>query len=319
MQIKNRKSESDTSARSGAGPSPEGEPTRHGRRGFLGWKLLVVAGMLAAGLALAPGGFVTGTAVGQDPPTRPSVPTTPTATVGDTEVLLSWSSGGAGQNGNCPTTEYYVEVFELTSESGTSLGGDKTYSGPLLFDTDSSSETSVHFDMGTSTEPGLKASTKYFAEVHAYGKECDNYSYSDTKAIAAFTTNASNSGSDPTAPAKNSKKTPARVKNLTATPSGTSVTLTWTSPNAGRPAKRCSIRNSSNTVEYAYEVYVASTDTLIAASEGYTKSNATGNSQISVTLSTLNLTSGTGYYTAVSAYSPECDEWGRYRYKTWTQ
>ena len=287
----------------------EGTPARK----FLGWRMLALCGMLAASLAVATG---TATAQAPDPVTRPSVPTSLTASVGDTEVLLSWSSGGGGQNGSCPTTEYYVELWKVTSSWFNDMGVE-VFGGTLVVDTDSAPETSVHFDMQTATEPGIEASTKYLAEVHAYGKECDNYSYSDTKATTVFTTNAANASTDPTPPARNPKKAPARVKNLTPTASGTSVTLTWTSPNAGRAAKRCSIRDSSSNVEYAYEVWNTSTDEIVAGSEDYTKSNATGNTQISVTVS--GLVSGTQYEAAVSAYSPECDEWGRWRYKTWTQ
>ncbi len=313
MQGENHKSESDVSARFGAGPPAEAGAPRQGRRGFLGWKLLVVAGMLAAGLAVA-----TGTAVGQAV-TKPSVPTTPTVQVGDDEVLISWGPGGPGQNGLCDTSVYYVNLFEFKSRYF--VYGQWWTDKEFILDTNATEATSVLItNDGGGIPADLKPNTKYIAEVHAYGDQCDEYSYSDSTASVEFTTNATSATSDPsTAPSNNGKKAPRKVRELENEATGTQVVLTWKRPRLGNVNKRCDIRDSptTNSVKYEWEVWNETTGADEPVAENSVSSTASGDTKISVTVP--GLVAGTKYAASVSAFSPHCQEYSRWRYTEWTQ
>ncbi len=235
--------------------------------------------------------MIAGTASAQSATPKPSVPTSVTATPGNAEVSISWSSGGSGVNGSCATTSYYVELY--------------TSNNVFVEESDFDTPTTWYVDE-------LTASTSYKVFVWAYGKVCDDYSA--TAGQATFTTTATDSGGDPTAPGSNPKKIPRRARDLTASPSGTSVTLSWKKPNVGNAAKRC---QPASTVDYAFDIEDLEAGTFVA-----TPSHANGwlkSASNTVTVTVGGLTSGKRYEASVGVYSPECDEWSRWRYTSWTQ
>ena len=170
--------------------------------------------MLVAGLALAVAGL--GYAFWNVGPvdSQSSTPNAPTGlnvnSRGDKEADLRWTAPSAG---NCATTDYFVRVQQTSGVE------------------DEVADTPQTRYVATF----LTASTDYRAEVWSYGSSCDRYSTSP--AVVTFTTNASNSGSDPSAPADQPKAAPNRPGAVSLSKSGTSATLSWSAPPAD--AARC--------------------------------------------------------------------------------
>ncbi len=248
--------------------------------------IVSVMALVAAGTMMA------ATTSAQTATTTPSVPTSVTATPGDTEALISWSSGGAGVGGTCATTQYYVELY--------------TSDNVFVEESDFDTPTSWYVDE-------LTASTDYKAFVWAYGKKCDDYSA--TAGEATFTTTAAQNSGDPTAPSSNPKKIPRRARDLTSAPSGTSVTLTWKKPNVGNPAKRC---QPASTIDYALDIVDLATEEFVSIPSSHRYGWLTS-AEATVTVTVNGLTSGKEYEASVGVYSPECREWSRWRYVSWTQ
>ena len=227
---------------------------------------------------------------------RPNPPIREHPSVGDTEAIIKWRSGGSGVGGNCSTTEFWVRIYDITNRT--------------VFE-----ESTFITRMGNGTHQwyvdDLSPSTKYMAEVDAYGEDCDEYSSAsntwDGTLNVDFTTNATNSGSDPTEPASNAKKAPFRVRNLSVSTSSTTATASWTKPRANN-AKRCSLEDPR---EYGYLLQNLTTG---AESHGDVSNN--GNN---VSTALTNLTVGHKYMLSVASYSEDCDDYSRYRHFSWTQ
>ena len=241
--------------------------------------------------ASAPGwssGTLTITIVDDDGDPYPNTPSRMSPRVGDAEALIRWRAGG---NGACRTTEYYVRIYDLTNRV---VFEESTFIPRKL------TEHSWYVDELT---PGVS----YLAEVNSYGETCDE---SSERALHVhFTTNAANSGGDPSAPAGNAKKAPFRVRELSVSGSGDSATATWTRPRANASSgNRC---NLSNPREYGYLLENRTTGAIV---EGDVSNNGRN-----VSADLTGLTSGNRYALYVSSYSSECDDYSKYRMFAWTQ
>ncbi len=267
-----------------------------GRSRFPRWGLLVAIGLLAAGFGLVPG--TANAAV------MPSNPTGVTATVGDTEATISWSSGGTGNGGSCSSDEYYVSVYDATKQSFPEVA----QSLPL----DAEEGTSWYIDE-------LAPSTRHYVTVEAYGYECDEYS--EWFGAAFFTTNASTSTSDPSAPGTRKKRAPARVRDLAVdTSTSGQITITWKKPiDIGtKRSKRCAYSaqasgHATQSIEYNYLVenlYGSGTD----ITDSYFRSSAA-----TLSKTVTGIPAGTGYRlrVTVTAYSDQCKYWSNSREYEW--
>ena len=140
------------------------------------------------------------------------------------------------------------------------------------------------------TATGLEPNTNYAVSIYTYSAECDEYS--TIPAETTFTTTASDSNN---AAMSDEKHTPKRVRNLTASKaSGTSATLSWNAP-------RTKSGKHHSATEYAIDVIRKDgTDTRTIFDIDSTQATVTG------------LTNGV-YRFRVSAYSKECNCWGKWR------
>ncbi len=272
-------------------PSASGAPRHPGGRlrapGHLkGW---AAASALAVPLAAIPVVLAPTPLPAQSAaPVRPSPPRPLPVTVGDTEALLTWTTGGPGVGGACAATYYYVDIFEPNdSLVATSTPMDAPTSGSLRWFVD-----------------GLAPATAYRGEITAYGATCDEYAIG----TVALTTTGASASSDPTAPAGNAKQLPFPVRTLRNQVSGTSATVTWEAPRADASPHRC---RTSTPPAYVWYLYDETADRII-------KEPAT-NVDGRRTQTFSGLTPGTKYVFRVFAYSAECDVYSASSKVAWTQ
>ena len=242
------------------------------RPAFVG--LLAALVLVAAGLTYAVFGVGDVSSQGS----KPNAPTGLNVNAkGDKEADLRWTAPSAS---SCATTEYYVRI--------------QTASGGV--------EDEVAYTTGTRyVATFLTASTSYVADVWAYGSSCR--AYSTTPATVTFTTNADDSGSDPTAPAGQPKAAPNRPGAVSMTKSGTSSTINWSAPDAD--AARCPHTDYSWRVENR-TTYKDSDDT-----DGFTTGTST---------TVTGLTTGHRYLFSVWSYSTHpCDVHSGGSELRWTQ
>ncbi len=153
----------------------------------------------------------TPTATPEPAAAKPNPPTGLTvSSTTDSTAVLSWK---AGAKGNCPTTQYNIDV--------------------LIFGTNTIIWERDRVKKKTVTVTGLSAGTKYQAEVLAYGNSCDSYA---ARVNAAFTTSTATATStptpEPTATGKPNAPTGFSASSITET----GATLSWTAGAAGNCA-----------------------------------------------------------------------------------
>ena len=220
-------------------------------------------------LALAAAALVYAYYGAGDVSSQNSTPNAPTgltvSATGDKEASLQWTAPSAG---SCATTDYFVRI--------------QRSSGGIEDEVADTSQTSY-------VATFLNASTGYRAEVWAYGSSCDRFSA--TPATVSFTTNASNSGSDPSAPVGQPKPAPNRPGAASMTKSGNSVTFSWSAPPVD--TGRCPH------TDYPWRVENRST---------YNDSDDYGGFTTGTSVTVTGLTTGHNYLFSVWSYSTHpCD------------
>ncbi len=240
-----------------------------------------------------------------------------TVTAGDTEATVSWSAGGTGDGGGCTTDEYFVTIYDATQQSF-----------PVVAE-------SLPITSGTSWfVDELSPAKRHYVEVEAYGdgwgEDCDDET-SRGLGTAFFTTNASTSTSDPSAPATRKLRTPLPVRNLQVSFNGSGdLIVTWDKPRdiGSKRNKRCAYTHSlsashaTQSIEYSIEVDqifgggASITELITADSDVYFRSNA---AKLTRTIASSKIPNGTGHNlrVTVSAYSDVCDFWSKTRDITW--
>ncbi len=270
-------------------------------------------------LAVLVGLLATSVAVIADPASAAVMPSTPTSvtasSVGDTEATLSWSAGGTGDGGTCASDEYYVTIYDATQQSFPAVAES------VVLDADDG--TSWFVDE-------LSPATRHYVEVEAYGYACDEYSRD--LGTAFFTTNASSSGSDPTAPTTRKKRAPLPVRNLQVSFNGSGdLVVTWDKPldlTANKRKKRCpythnvSDDHAALSIEYSLEADqlfsggATITELITEEADVYLRS---ADASLTKTIPNSKIPNGTGHNlrVTVTAYSDVCDFWSKSRDITW--
>ncbi len=250
-----------------------------------------------------------------------AAPTNVSATKGDKEALISWQL--PEQVGSCYIRGFYVYVYDRYARGA----GVDHVAGQSELIPRAGAAYSWFLDE-------LKPNTAYRAHVYSHsetGKDtnepCPGYSASSE--YVNFTTNATNSGSDPTAPASNAKKRPLRPRDVSVSPTSagaTTATLTYKGARTNGGAKRCTIDDRRQLT--AYRIFNADTGAELDGPNAVDDNNdRAGNVAVAYavaaddvrTVNLTGLTSGTRYTVKVSAYSRSCDLWSKYRKFTWTQ
>ncbi len=260
-----------------------------GRRVRAVWSLLAVVGLAATVVVLAPG-----SATGQG--TFPSTPSGVTVTAGDVEAMISWSAGGTGSGGSCASSEYYVTVYDASQQEFPAVAESLPITGA----------TSWYVEE-------LRPATMHYVEVEAYGSACGEYS--EDLGTTIFWTNASSSGSDPTAPGTRKKRVPAPIRGLKVNGS----TITWKKPaDIGTKRNvRCPYTHQASdshaNLSIEYNLLVENLNTGVDVTDEHFTSADTNLSR------TVNLPLGIGfqYRVTVTAYSEVCGDWSASRHHTW--
>ena len=249
--------------------------------------LMAALVLAAAGLTFALYGAGSGVSAQSEAPGTPSNVRPEGAggkqKYGDKEMRLAWTAPAAG---NCAATDYYVRIYKKSDGAIVEQG-----------DTPNTYYVATH----------LQPSTRYTADVWAYGSSCANYS--DIPGTFAATgsqdmTNQNNSAAnDPAPPDSQGKAASNRPGVVSMTKSGTSATLNWSAPAAD--ATRCphtdySTRLNNHTTNNDSDVVDGITTSTSATFTG--------------------LTTGHKYYFEVWSYSTlPCDLYSPVSEMFWTQ
>ncbi|WP_419842604.1 fibronectin type III domain-containing protein [Candidatus Poriferisodalis sp.] len=210
-------------------------------------------------------------------------PTNVTVTAGDVEATISWTLGTSVA---CPLTHQWVRVTNATTSEAVAESEDL-----------GNTTTSWFVDE-------LTAGTTY--DVYIWGHQGGSCGYS-AAGRAKFTTAASTSGSDPTAPSGNKRRKPRNVGSLAVTDSGTTATVTWNAPASGN-GKRCSPLTEYN---WRLRNMTTKTSTYLVNNIGHQTV------QSSTTANLTGLTAGNKY--RITVYVNSRCGWSTGRSRTWTQ
>ncbi len=203
--------------------------------------------------------------------------------------------------------------WKRPSSSGCALGTDAFYivdvgdftSDDTLVTRDVISDKTGN-DVISTTVTGLSSGTRYRAFVTAYSASCDEYSeYVGTVWFqSTFTTSTSTSTT--TLPVD----VVANPRDLTASPSGTGVTLSWKRPSGdvGGCALEADAFYVVDVGDFTSDVTLASRDVI---------SGKTGDDVISTTVT--GLSSGVRYRAYVAVYSEQCYRYSGYISTEWYQ
>ncbi len=245
--------------------------------------------LVAAGLA-----YVAASPASAQSNPRPSTPTNVSATVGDTEATITWTAGSAVSL--CDLSGFFVRI-ETPEREHIAVS------------------EAIPSNVTTWTVEGLTASTEYEATVWAFSQfaTCTGGPYS-AAGKAKFTTNASNSGSDPAVvnSASTPQRAPRRVRNFAQTHTGTQVTFTWTAPASPRT------RQCSHTGEYAIRVWDRTTKEEVTVATRADDTNHAWQGK-ALTATVTGLTAGAKYKAHIFASGGADCGWSGRRKLTWTQ
>ncbi len=235
--------------------------------------------------------------------TLPSTPTGLTVQAGYDSALISWTSGGHGDGGYCPTAGYFVRVYEVAPTM------------PMVAE-------SLRIDSGTSWYVDeLNYPYRHYVEVYAESE--DGCGEESELATAFFWTSASNT--NPSAPATRKLRAPFPVRDLSVdTSTSGEVTISWQKPRAigGKRDKRCAYvsaggnqatKYAAQMIEYNYYVYLDAYTDVDYADEYFRSAAAT------LSKTVTGLPTGTGHYlrVQVEAYSDQCGQWSKSRHYGW--
>ncbi|WP_419918255.1 fibronectin type III domain-containing protein [Candidatus Poriferisocius sp.] len=185
-------------------------------------------------------------------PVRPSTPSGLTVQKDNDTAVISWSSGGSGVGGNCPSTGYLVRVYENSK-----LG----HPEPVA------KESEIITGATSWSVSSLSAGVWYTAEVYAFGSACGNYSAN--RATTRFLTSTSSAGTvDALSPNKLLAPNPVRSLQVNTSTSN-QVTINWMKPLNGNSNIRCTYTNSggnhaNTTIGYKYYLENLNTGKMIA-------------------------------------------------------
>ena len=237
-------------------------------------------------------------ALAQTPPVPGPVTDVRVDEVGTTRVTLSWKPPAAGE---CPVTNYYVEMHEPSG----------TFNSTVSHYTHGSRKTLTFFELSKNAEHRYEiyATSKNCAcpsnGWRAHRPHCANYGAWSTPVSITFRTLAEEPvPPKPVEPPPVSKKRPKRPTNLAVSGNGDSMTISWTAPENSE--KRCALSS--------YSMYIQNrTDPLTSDFVPVKRHNISGTSA-----NVSGLTSGHKYGVYVASYSTECKKYSAVAKTTYT-